>query len=488
MTAVVDFESELFAYLDQFVEAGSDAQRAFIQSEDGIVWFVRDVLGAEPAPYQEHILRALIRYKRVAVRGPHGLGKTALASWVILWGLVAFPDDVKIPTTASAWRQLKEFLWPEVRKWARGAKWNLVGMTIVEGRDLLDLSIRIREHDKAAFAVASNNPALIEGAHAKHIIYVFDESKSIPDSTWDAAEGAFSTAGDDGTIAYALAISTPGSTSGRFYDIHKRRPGYDDWHTIHVTLAEAVKAGRITTDWVDARRDQWGESSGVFLNRVLGEFDESGEENVIPLAWIDAAVDRWHERKNRLSPGKRVHGLDVARFGEDATTLATLHDEYDFFDAINYFPKSDTMRTVGTVRSFVGRYDEMAVDVIGVGAGVFDRLREAGYKVFANNAGEATPLRDSSGEIGFINVRAAMWWAMREALDPSNNPTIALPDDPRLIGDLTAPKWWHTSKGLIQVESKDDLRKRIKRSTDSADAVLMAYFLARIGGSGWKNA
>lgn len=488
MTAAVDFEADLFRYLNQFVEAGSEAQRAFIQSEDGIAWFVRDVLGAEPAPYQEHILRLFIRHKRVAVRGPHGLGKTALAAWVILWGLVAFPDDVKIPTTASAWRQLKEFLWPEVRKWARKAKWNLVGMTITEGRELLDLSIRIREYDKAAFAVASNNPSLIEGAHAKHIIYVFDESKAIPDSTWDAAEGAFSTAGEDGTDAYALAISTPGVPSGRFYDIHKRRPGYEDWHTVHVKLHEAIAAGRITSEWVDARRAQWGEESAVFLNRVLGEFDESGEENVIPLQWIEAAVERWHERKAFIPPGKRVHGLDVARFGEDSTTLATWHDEHNFVDEIQYFPKSDTMKTVGRVKQSVGRHDEIAVDSIGVGAGVFDRLREDGYKAFSINAGEATPLRDSSGEIGFLNLRAAMWWAMREALDPSKDSDVALPDDPRLIGDLTAPRWWVTSKGQIQIESKDDLRKRIKRSTDSADAVIQAYYQARHGRTGWQNA
>ena len=216
--------------------ADDDRQRASYRSQAGIVRIVRDVLKADPAPYQERILKALVKHKRVAVRGPHGLGKTALAAWVVLWGLLAFDDDVKIPTTASAWRQLEKFLWPEIRKWARPLMTEHADMT------LLTLSAKIP--GKEAFAVASDDPALIEGAHANTLIYVFDESKAIPAGTWDAAEGAFSGAGEDtGADAYWLAISTPGATDGRFYDIHQRRPGFEDWHTEHVrpNSGEAVK-------------------------------------------------------------------------------------------------------------------------------------------------------------------------------------------------------------------------------------------------------
>src|SRR5688572_17833774 len=119
---------------------------ALYRTPDGIVRFVRDVIHADPAPYQERILRALVEYKRVAVRGPHGLGKTAIASWVTLWAMYAFTDDVKVLTTASVHRQLQKFLWPEIRKWARRIQWAENARPRI-----LDLSIKMP--GKEAFAI-----------------------------------------------------------------------------------------------------------------------------------------------------------------------------------------------------------------------------------------------------------------------------------------------------------------------------------------------
>ncbi|MBN1629627.1 MAG: hypothetical protein JW990_07685, partial [Thermoleophilia bacterium] len=113
-------------------------------------------------------------------------------------------------------------------------------------------------------------------------------------------------------------------------------------------------------------------------------------------------------------------------------------------------------------------------------AGVFDRLREMEYPVIAFNAAARTDRLDSSGELGFVNCRSAAWWAMREMLDPAASYPIELPPDDLLIGDLTAPKWRVTSGGRIQVESKDDIRKRLGRSTDSADAVVQAFWTPEI--------
>lgn len=81
---------------------------------------------------------------------------------------------------------------------------------------------------------------------------------------------------------------------GRFYDIHSRKPGYEDWTVRHVTLGEAIKAGRISPDWAEQRKRQWGEDSAIYQNRVLGEFAASDEDAVVPLAWVEAAVERWH--------------------------------------------------------------------------------------------------------------------------------------------------------------------------------------------------
>jgi hypothetical protein len=117
------------------------------------------------------------------------------------------------------------------------------------------------------------------------------------------------------------------------------------------------------------------------------------------------------------------------------------------------------------------------VDVIGIGAGVVGRLRELGHDVFAFNAAEKSEQIDMSGELGFVNMRSAAWWTMRELLDPANGFDIALPPNDRLTGDLTAPHWRVVSGGRIQVESKADIRKRLGRSTDHGDAVVMAFAL-----------
>jgi hypothetical protein len=439
-----------------------------------------DWRGQGLATYQEEILSEVTTRKKVSVRGPHGLGKTAIAAWLVLWwGLTRDGDDWKAPTTASAWRQLTHFLWPEIRKWARRLRWDKMGREPFSPREEL-LTLKLKLSTGEAFALASTDAALIEGAHAKCLLYVFDEAKRIPPATWDAAEGAFSTAGEDTTDeALALAISTPGEPSGRFYEIHSRKPGYEDWWVRHVTLEEAIAAGRISREWAEQRKRQWGESSAIYQNRVLGEFAASEEEGIIPLAWVEAANERWfewHEQQNSQStpPVLTTVGVDVARSGEDKTVLALRYG--NVIAELRRTAREDTMATVGRVAGVLEAKGGVAVvDVIGIGAGVVDRLREKGMRVVAFNAAERSGARDRSGELGFVNKRAEAWWHLREVLDPANNEQIALPADDLLTGDLTAPHYRVVSGGRIQVESKEEVKKRIGRSTDDGDAVVMAF-------------
>ncbi|MCK5603501.1 hypothetical protein KAR91_16570, partial [Candidatus Pacearchaeota archaeon] len=449
------------------------------RTEDGIILFVWEVLGVDKIEsYQENILRSLIRYKRVAVRGPHGLGKTAVAAWFIIWLNTCHEDDVKVVTTASKWKQLAKFLWPEVRKWVRRADLSKVGVELQRGKELLDMEIKLP--GKEAFAVASNDYEAIEGAHAKTIAYIFDEAKAIPNNVFDAAEGAFSTAGEDtDSTAYALMISTPGTAAGRFYEVHKRKPGYEEWHVIHVTLPEVMAAGRISKEWVETRKRQWGEKSSIYKMRVKGEFDTSGEKSVIPLEWVELANDRWYACNGKGS-GRRSLGVDPARFGEDKTAIA---DNVGYvIETIEYYSKQDTMQTTGaTIAAIKGdKTINIAVDVDGVGGGVVDRLKELDYNVFGVNAGSKSAGTDISGEIGFRNLRSELWWMTRELLDPANGHDVALPPDDLMTADLTAPTFKYTSSGLIQVESKDDIRVRLGRSTDGADAVMLALYVADI--------
>jgi hypothetical protein len=440
---------------------------------DDLAGFISDCIawetGEHPTPYQLEVLAEITQKQRVSVRGPHGLGKTAMMSWVILWfSLTRDGKDWKVVTTASAWRQLDKYLWPEVHKWARRLKWDRIGRNTFTINELFTLKLRLSTGE--AFAVASDNPALIEGAHATYILYIFDESKSVLSATFDAAEGALTTPG-----AIAVAMSTPGEPQGRFYEIQSKKPGYLDWWVRHVKKDEVIDAGRMSTEWAEARKLQWGETSAVYKNRVEGEFAASDEDSVISLSSVERANERWAEREKSGKWGDFVCiGVDVARTGENKTVKAIRFALG--VQSLRRATKQDTMQTAGDVAALINKYDGPAViDVIGVGAGVYDRLREEGLPVRAFNAAARTNFIDKSGEFGFSNVRSAAWWNMREMLDDENS-DIALPPDDMLTGDLTAPKWRVLSGGKIQVESKDDIAKRLGRSTDDGDAVVMAYW------------
>jgi hypothetical protein len=435
--------------------------------------------------YQKEIIGSLPEKKRIAARGPHGLGKSTLAAITLLWFALtsdAAGVDWKVVTTAGAWRQLINYLWPEVHKWAGRVKWEHVRDTPFSRSELLNLNMRL-SHGQA-FAAACTNPALIEGAHADRLLFIYDESKAIPAVTFDACEGAFSGTGE----ALALALSTPGDPSGRFFDIHAHKAGYEDWHARHVTLEEAIAAGRISREWAEQRRKQWGEGSAVYVNRVLGNFHAGDEDTVIPLSWAEAANERWlewDEAGRPELPGPHTDGVDVARSGEDSTVIAIRRGPVVV--ELRRSSKEDTMQTTGRVKGHLDS-DPLAtamVDVIGIGAGVLDRLREQGCRAQAFNASAGTHNHDATGELGFINTRSAAWWLVRELLDPSRDPDTCLPVDDLLLGDLTAPKWKVMSGGKIQVESKDDIRKRIGRSTDAGDAVVQSYWEEDSGAGKW---
>jgi len=427
--------------------------------------------GQSPAPYQLEVLQMLVDHRRVSVRGPHGLGKTTVAAMSILWfALTRDGRDWKIATTASAWVQLASYLWPEVFKWMRRLKWTSIGRAPFNHREALQRGLKLDTGLALSLAPADCNR--MEGAHAAHLLYIFDEAKIIPPATWDATEGAFST-GD----AMGLAISTPGEPSGRFYDIHARRPGYEDWQVIHVTKDDAISAGMMNPEWAEQRKLQWGEGSAVYQNRVEGEFAAQSADGVIPLAWVELANQRWlqlqADRKLEAEDQEMV-GVDVGRTG-DKTVIARRFGKHVIVD-LRRFGNLSTMQTVAQVQAALTHGGKATVDVIGIGAGVFDRLRELGLDVAPFGAGERTSKRDRSGEWGFENKRAASWWNLRELLDPELGEPIALPPDDMLTGDLVAVRWREKSGNVIGLESKDAIKARLQRSPDDGDAVVMAFW------------
>jgi hypothetical protein len=429
-------------------------------------------MGAKLAAYQTEILEALPREKRVAVRGPHGLGKTAIASWAAMWGLCTFGDDCKVITTASVWRQLTKYLWPEIRKWGNKLQAKIPGLEIMQE------SARLGGAE--AFAVASNKADYIEGAHAKKLIYILDEAKAIPPTTWDAIEGAFST-GD----CMALAISTPGDRAGRFFDIHRRAHGFENWWVRHVTLQEALDAGRIRPDWVEQCKAMWGEDSPVYEARVLGEFPTQSEDVLISLDWIEAAIERGMtllEAGDMLPEGTRVSGQDVARYGSDDSANAVRVGSVVV--ALEIWHGNDTMQTTGRARLIAQDYGAILhIDEVGVGAGVTDRLNEMRVANIGINVGERASDPDH-----FLNLRSEAYWALRQRF-VKGDIAIAVSDralTDRLTGELTGMHYKINSRGQLVLESKEDMRKRGLSSPDLADALMLAFCYSGGGdASGW---
>lgn len=411
----------------------------------------------KPTEYQDEIAAELVNQGRVAVHGPHGLGKTTTAALVILWGVLT-TSDVKVPTTASAWRQLTKFLWPEVHKWAQRLRWDKLGRAPFSNAEMQVLSLKLSATQEA-FALASNRADLIEGAHAERMVYVFDEAKAIPPDTWDAAEGAFASG-----EAFALAISTPGGQSGRFYDICAHRPGYEDWWVRHVTLQESINAGRISPEWAEQRRKQWGETSPVYIARVLGMFPPQSEDQLISLQWVDEARERVLEIDETQ---ELIDGVDVARYGS-ADSVIIGRQGSCVLDA-EIVHGNDTMQLAGRVRA---RGHRAHVDEIGVGAGVVDRLKELHHAVLGINVGGSPKDKEH-----FQVLRDELYWLLRERFREGDIDLSRMPRDvyDRLSGEITAMRYTYTSRGQIKIPPKDETVKELGFSPDVADALTLCF-------------
>jgi hypothetical protein len=208
---------------------------------------------------------------------------------------------------------------------------------------------------------------------------------------------------------------------------------------------------------------------------LKGDFTAGIEDDpwqVIPTRWVEIAQARW-KRPDRLEPMDSL-GVDVARGGKDNTIIARRHAMW--FDEPLTYPGSETPNgpTVAGLVLAAGRDQApIHIDVIGVGASPYDFLNEARQQVLGINVAEKSFAKDMSGRLGFYNQRSEYWWKMREALDPTNNTGIALPPSKQLLADLCAPKW-QLRGSVIQVESREDIIDRLKRSPDWASAYILA--------------
>jgi hypothetical protein len=222
---------------------------------------------------------------------------------------------------------------------------------------------------------------------------------------------------------------------------------------------------------------------------MKGDFDvglQDDARQVIPSSWILAAQDRWHALQPRHEKGPMDSlGVDVARGGNmgaaevsqggsDELVISPRYGTYFDHQVIHKGVDINDGAKAATL-ILAQRKDEapIHIDVVGVGTSPYDFLCVNNIYTIAINGASSARGTDASGLLRFFNYRAQLHWRMREALDPANPEPIALPPDPQLTADLAAPRWWLGKSG-IQVESKDDIKKRLGRSPDRGEAALNA--------------
>lgn len=417
------------------------------------------------------VLNALVKNRRIAVPSGHGVGKTWIEARIALWFLYCFPP-AKVITTAPTWPQVELLLWSEIKNAYRTS-------AIPLGGRLLSTELKIRE-DWFAIGFSTAGKAderefgtpKFQGFHAENLLVLLDEAPGVKPEIWVSVESLI--VADNNKV---LAMGNPTSPVGNFFEACKsplwEKVTISSFDHPNVKENRIVVPGAVTLQWIEERRQEWGEDSPLWIAKVLGQFPAEGTDTLIPLAWAEGCVglDLVERDENKNIIGDKRLGADVARFGGDFTVLTMITGKMvEQQEAVN---KRDTNWTIGRIKVLNNSYkfDAIGVDDTGVGGGVTDGLEDQSIDVDAMNFG-ANPIDTDQ----FENLKAEIYWNLRQAIKDKE---ISLPDDKELINQLCSIKYKFTRKGKIAIESKDDMKKRGQKSPDKADSLAIAYSAGR---------
>lgn len=447
------------------------------------VEFVEDVIRAKPDVYQRDILDSAAKYSMTTVRSGHGIGKSAVESWLVIWFLCTRPFP-KIPCTAPTQHQLWDILWAEIAKWLRNNP--VLSRDVIWTRE----KVYMRGYPEEWFAVArtASKPDALQGFHADHVLYIIDEASGVRDEIFEPVLGALSTEG-----AKLVMCGNPTRISGFFYDSHHRHR--EQYHVMHV---DGRASSRVDRAFVDKIIDMFGEDSDVFRVRVAGEFPRALPDSFVPMDWVEAASRE--SIPDYTEVGRIDIGIDVARYGDDSSVLSSVLDK-----AVQLKPEvyhhNDTMEISGRAVMMIKRLARLCRDVStirvkidcdGLGVGVYDRLAEQRESIAAElNAGRAQTDEqimldivechfgsaggtvNADDPIEYQNSTGLMWGTLREAL---RTKTLVLWPDDKQISQISNRKYFVNSAGRIELEKKDAMKKRGLSSPDMGDALALALY------------
>lgn len=392
---------------------------------------------------------------KMAVASGHGVGKTAMVSWIILW-FMSTRDNPAIVVTANTQNQLTTKTWRELSKWHKLAiNRHWFEHTATKFFHTLERSTWAA----TATPWSENNSEAFAGTHEKRgTMVVMDEASAISDVIWEVVEGAMTTAG-----SFWVVFGNPTKATGRFYDcFHDQK---HRWHTYKVDSRNAAAAQKAQ---IQAWLEDYGEDSDFFKVRVRGEFPSQALNQFIPSDLIQEA------QKRRLPKEAYAHnsysiGVDVARFGGDTSVIAVRQGKI-LLEPIYKFSGIDTMELAGRVIQVyrqLGGNAVVCVDGVGVGAGVVDRLRQLGLRVI--DVQSAAKPQDGRT---YYNKRGELYGRLKEWL--INGGVVPINSD--LAAQLRVLEYQINKKLQIQLASKDDLRPLLNgQSPDIADALAYTF-------------
>ncbi len=460
--------------------------------------FINDVLDITMWSRQEEIVQSVIDNRFTVVESGFGIGKSLATAMLTCWWLTTHEEEGVVVTLAPTHQQVASIVWRYIRHMSHKAK--LPGTVFETPR--WDIAANRYGVGLSPRKASKEDMATLQGYHSKYLLVIMDEAGGLPRLLFDGVVALC--VGENNRVA---AIGNPIEKSGPFYEASNSKT----WHHIRISCFEhpnviqnkEIIPGAVSRTWVEERihdhctpyKDTsfpievtnkmsdmelegicppgafvWNRAIYVpdawFEAKVLGRPPDEASDQLIALSWVEAAK-QW----DYLSEGERILGLDPARYGGDYATLALRQGKKVHWVKRRKPITSDpTGELAGWLKVEMDRLGFGCwgfIDEIGIGAGVLDAAKRIGLNV----RGVSFSKRARQNR-RFANVRAELWWRIREALQRHE---LNLPDDDMLAGDLTAPKFSYDDLGRVLIEDKDDIRKRIGRSPDAGDAVALTF-------------
>lgn len=438
---------------------------------DPVTW-VHAVLGEFLWSKQREILQALKQHRKVAVQSCHGIGKSYSASRAGGWWIDAHPHgEAMLVSTAPSAHQVRSILWGELGKAHR--KGDLPGY-ITRGQVpewIIDNQQVAFGRKPADYVDQEEARTQFQGIHARYLLVVLDEACGVPQWLWEATETLVTN-----EASRILAIGNPDDPTSHFAKVCAPGSG---WHVIKVSafdtpnftgepVPDHLRDSLVSKLWVEERRKEWGEESPLYISKVLGLFPEVADDVIITPRLVREAHER--DLSGEAIGDRGRLGMDVARYGQDETCIYM--NRGGMIRLIDAWRKQNTDTSRARAQHIIeqDRYRPMMIDVVGLGAGVYDPLANRGFNVQPFSGGEAAndPRR-------FQNRNAEAWWAFREGMEAG---LIDLdPEDLTLAAQLQARKWkLDAAQRRIRIETKDEMRARGIKSPDRADAAILSWY------------